>query len=74
MTSSRIPRSWPPPDESGRDVDGSCDRPWATIDFRYYCHHSGLELAPTSLQAEVVSVAIQRPVTPVLLPPDRPIG
>jgi tRNA 2-thiouridine synthesizing protein A len=48
--------------------------PVATIDFPYYCHHAGLELVSTSRQAQVLRFAIRKPVAPVLLVPDRPIG
>ena len=48
--------------------------PVATIDFPYYCHHAGLELLSTSRQAEVLVFEVRKPVKPVPLASNRPIG
>src|SRR5271170_3194299 len=48
--------------------------PVATIDFSYYCHHAGLELVATTRRAEVLIFEIRKPVRPVALAPNRPIG
>jgi TusA-related sulfurtransferase len=48
--------------------------PVATIDFPYYCHHAGLELVSASRKADVLVLEIRKPVKPVPLAPDRPIG
>jgi tRNA 2-thiouridine synthesizing protein A len=48
--------------------------PVATIDFPYYCHHAGLDLVSTARQAEVLIFKIRKPVRPVPLAPNRPIG
>lgn len=68
LRTSKVIREVPP----GETLTVLATDPAATIDFRYYCHHAGLELLSVKKEMDVLTFEIRKPIQSAPIPCGSP--